>query len=172
MAALIPKRNIQYFSNEEKQQVIYEYIDKLIILFPDFEYFRLHDYCIELEPDFKERKKLYNVISEVRTTMERLEYIEVPPKWNALHTLTEKGRLVKSKGGYFNYLKSIEPKTDWYKIIPIILSIVFGISMAVIGVLNYKLNKDKDRFSIEKEQLNKQIDSLKEKIKILENKEK
>ncbi|QQQ28674.1 hypothetical protein [Chryseobacterium indoltheticum] len=154
-----------------KPKVIYEYIDKLIMLFPDFDYFLINEYYIQLEPDFKERKKLYSLASEIRTVMVKLGYTEVPPNRNTVHVLTEKGRLVKSKGGHFKYLKSLEPKKDWFKMIPIILSIVFGISMAVIGFLNYKLNKDKDSSNIEKERLNKQVDSLKEKIKILENKE-
>jgi hypothetical protein len=167
MAALVPHKNTQYFSDEEKPRVIYEYIDKLIILLPDFDYFHLYKYDIELEPDFEERKKLSSIGGEIGRVMEKLGYIEHPPNGNAVHILTEKGRLVKTKGGHFKYLKSLEPKKDWYKIIPIVLSLAFGVSTVSIAIWNIKLNKDKS--AIEKEQLNKQVDSLKEKIKVLES---
>ncbi|SMP93229.1 hypothetical protein SAMN05421679_104336 [Epilithonimonas pallida] len=36
--ALLVDTKIQYFSEEEKQIKVYEYIDKLIPLFPDFKY--------------------------------------------------------------------------------------------------------------------------------------
>lgn len=169
MPGLQPYKKVIYFSNEEKESKVYEYIDKLIVLFPSFDYFRPFDFYKVIEPVFKS-PKIRSVDSEIQIMLKRLGYIEHPPGGNAVYILTEKGRLVKEKGGHFKYLKSLEPKKDWFKIIPIILSIVFGISMAIIGVLNYKLNRDKDKSSIEKEQLNKQIDSLKEKIKILENK--
>lgn len=168
--ALTPYKNIKYFSDEEKPKVIYEYIDKLIMLFPDFDYFLINEYYIQLEPDFKERKKLYSLASEIRTVMVKLGYTEVPPNRNTSHVLTEKGRLVKSKGGHFKYLESLKPKKDWNKIIPIITTIVFGISTTVIGIWNINLSKDRDKSNIEKEQLDKQINFLKEKIKILENK--
>ncbi|MBT2623719.1 hypothetical protein [Chryseobacterium sp. ISL-6] len=100
--------------------------------------------------------------------MEKLGYVEHPPHGNAVYVLTEKGREVKSKGGHFKYLKSLEPKKDWYKIIPIIISAISLISVICFGIWNIKLNKEKDRSVIEKKQLNKQMDSLKQKIKILE----
>ncbi|MBT2623720.1 hypothetical protein [Chryseobacterium sp. ISL-6] len=59
MAALVPHKHTKYFSDEEKPKVIYEYIDKLMILFPEFDYFHLNEYEIKLEPNFQERKKLY-----------------------------------------------------------------------------------------------------------------
>lgn len=170
MAALIPSQNVQYFSDEEKSRVIFEYIDKLLVLFPDFEYFHIHTYEVILEPNFQERKKLYSINAEIRKTMENLGYIEVPKNANAMHILTDKGRLAKLNGGHFQYLKSLKPKKDWFKIIPIILSIVFGFSTLAIGIWNINLNRNKDKSSIEKEQLYKQIDSLKNEIKILENK--
>lgn len=168
MPGLQPYKKVIYFSGEEKEAKVYEYIDKLIVLFPSFDYFRPFDFYKVIEPVFKS-PKIRSVDSDIQIMLKRLGYIEHPPGGNAVYVLTERGRLVKEKGGHFKYLKSLEPKRDWFKIIPIILSIVFGISMAIIGFLNYKLNRDKDKSSIEKEQLNRQIDSLKEKIKILEN---
>lgn len=170
MPGLKPYEKVVYFSHEEKEIKVYEYIDKLIVLFPEFDFFRPYEFYKIIEPEFKS-PKIRSINSEILMTMEKLGYIEHPPNGNAVYILTEKGRLVKSKGGHFKYLKSLEPKRDWFKIIPIILSIVFGISMAIIGVLNYKINRDKDKSSIEIENLNKQIDSLKAKIEILEKKD-
>lgn len=170
MAALILSENIQYFSSDEKPRKILEYIDKLIVLFPDFEYFYIHTYEIILEPDFTERKKIYSINGEIRVAMQRLGYIETPRDANVMHVLTEKGRLVKSKGGHFKYLKSIEPKKDWFKIIPITTSIFFGILTIGISIWNIKLSKNRDKSVIEIEKQYKKIDSLKQKIKELEKK--
>lgn len=137
MAALLPYQHIQYFSDEEKPHVIFKYIDKLIVLFPDFEYFHIHTYEIIIEPDFQERKKLYSINGEIRTAMESLGYIEVPKNANAIHILTDKGRLVKFKGGHFKYLKSIKSKKDWFKLFQLFyqLFLEYQHFLLVFGIL-------------------------------------
>ena len=56
MAALIPSQKIIYFSDEEKEKKIYEYIDQLILLFPDFDYFQTYKFHKNIEPELKSPK--------------------------------------------------------------------------------------------------------------------
>lgn len=171
MIKLVRSKNNNHVTNDiNKRNKIFESIDKLMVILPDYESFFLNYELKFLNLTTEEKKNFPNIGNEIRIELLEIGYIKGSSTPTNIFVLTDLGRVVKSKGGHFKYLKSLEPKKDWFKIIPIILSIVFGISMAIIGVLNYKLNRDKDKSSIEKEQLNKQIDSLREKIKILENK--
>jgi len=158
--------NKNHTTDLNKREKIYQSIDKLILILPDYDTFFLNYQMKFIELTNEEKKKFPNIGNEIRIELLDLGYVKNPPKVNTIFSLTEKGRLVKSKGGHFKYLESIKPKRDWGKIIPIVAIIV----TVIFGVLNYNLNKDKNRSVIEKAQLNKQIDSLKEKIKILENK--
>lgn len=161
MCAIITGR-INHFPNEqEKPSKVFEYMDKLMKVFPDFDYFHIHDFYKQIESDEIERRKLTSLSGEIRTVMQKLGYIENPPKLNAVYILSEKGREVKKKGGHFKYVKSLEPKTDWIKIIPIILTFVFGVFATVFLFKNYKLNKENNVSKIENIKLKKDLDSLK-----------
>jgi len=165
--ALVVNRMVQYFlTDEEKQNAIIECVDKLILQLPDFNYFHLHQEIRKIESDNEKKKKIVSITSEIRVFLERLGYIEHPPGGNAVFILTEKGRSAKAKGGYFKYLKSLEPKRDWLKIIPIILSIIFGLSTFVFAYLNYQKNNSKFQLEL----LKNKNDSLQKRIKILERK--
>lgn len=121
---------VRYFSDKEKQVKILESIDKLILVFPDFDYFRIHEYLKAIELDTEKRKKLSSITTEITNVLEKLKYIEHPPNGNAVYILTEKGR-------HFKYIKSLKPKKDCFKIASIILNVIFGTSAVIIAHLNY-----------------------------------
>ena len=160
----------KYFSEEEKAEKIYEYIDKFIVVLPEFDYFQLHKFIEKIEPNPDERKKISSINSDIRIAMQKLKLIENPPHGNAVFVLTEKGREVKNKGGYFNYLNKSKPKTDWFKIIPIFLTFIFGITSSVFLYLNYSLNTKNETYKTENQILKKENDSLKKINIILQNK--
>ncbi|OPC16388.1 hypothetical protein BAY01_01400 [Elizabethkingia miricola] len=62
-----------------------------------------------------------------------------------------------------NIKKSLEPKTDWYKIIPIIFTIIFGSSTLILSI-------KRDKTVSENTFLKKENDSLKSVININKNK--
>jgi len=159
MAALI-RGNINYYSDTEKEQKVFEYVDKFIKHLPEFNYFSLNNMLSEIEPDHKESLKAVSIIPEICTVLEKLNFIEYAPGSNNRHILTEKGIEAKRIGGYFKYLDSLKPKKDWYKIIPIILTIFFGTLTIVFTVLNYNLSIKKDKSIQENQILRKQNDSL------------
>ena len=98
---------------EEKQIKVYEYIDKLIPLFPDFKYCHISDKIQELEPDFEKRKKIRSITSEIVFVSKKLGYIQHPPGANGdNYELTDIGRLVKKKGGHFKYQRSQKLKKN------------------------------------------------------------
>ncbi|OPB99006.1 hypothetical protein BAS10_04900 [Elizabethkingia meningoseptica] len=162
MAALV-RGNFEYFNGAEKDKKIYEYVDRLLVLFPDFNHCTLSKLIIE-SFDETERSEVYSIISDVRIAMEKLGFIEFAPNSNIAYVLTDKGRLAKKKGGYFKYQKSLEPKTDWYKIIPIILTIIFGSSTLILSI-------KRDKTVSENAFLKKENDSLKSVININKNKQ-
>lgn len=164
MCAIITGTKI-YYTEEQKTKKVYETIDKLILVLPDFENFHIHDYYKIIEPNSEERRKLRSISSAIRIAMELLNYIENPPTFNNLHRLTERGREVKNKGGHQKYLKSQKPKKDWTKVLSIGVSIIFGIISSVFLLLNYKLNKENIITKIEIESLKKENDSLKTQLK-------
>ncbi|WP_407477870.1 hypothetical protein [Elizabethkingia anophelis] len=159
MAALI-RGNVNYYSDVEKEQKVFEYVDKFIKNLPEFNYFSLNSILSEVEPDHKESLKVVSIIPEIRTVLEKLNFIEFAPGSNNRHILTEKGIEAKRIGGYFKYLESLKPKKDWYRIIPIILTFVFGTLTIVFTILNYNLNIKKDKSIQENQVLKKQNDSL------------
>lgn len=166
MVKLFRKDNKHIVYNDKyKLDKILVYIDKLILRLPDYDHFTLNDELISIKIIIGEVINFSKIRNEIKKRLLELGYLEESSKTD-IFTLSELGRSVKSKGGHFKYLKSLEAKKDWNKNVTIILSIF----TLLLGFLNYKLNLDKDKSSIEKEQLNKQIDSLKEKIKILESK--
>lgn len=136
-------------------------MDKLMKIFPDFDTFHIHDFYKKIEPDEIERRKLTSLSGEIRTVMQKMGYIENPPKLNNVFILTDLGRNVKKKGGHFKYMKFLKPKMDWIKIIPIILTLVFGVFATIFLFKNYNLNKENNISKVENIKLKKDIDSLK-----------
>ena len=109
MAALIHSQKIKFFSDEEKEKKIYEYIDQLILLFPDFDYFQIYKFYKNIEPELKS-PKISSLSNEIETALIKLGYIDYHPKSNIQNILTEKGREVKNRGGHFKYKEYINSK--------------------------------------------------------------
>jgi hypothetical protein len=145
---------------EGKENAIYKYLDLLIVHFPDFESFRISDFSSNITNETSERDKIIYVSSEIKKVMLELDLAKYSHQSTIMIELTEKGRIAKSKGGYFKYLNSFKPKTDWLKIIPIILTFLFGTTATIFAFLNYNINADKNNLTIEKDSLKLQNDSL------------
>ena len=111
MAALIPSQKIIYFSDEEKEKKIYEYIDQLILLFPDFDYFQTYKFYKNIEPELKS-PKISSISSEIQTALIKLGYIDYHPQSQIQYILTEKGREAKKRGGHFKYEEYINSKEE------------------------------------------------------------
>jgi hypothetical protein len=101
------------------------------------------------------------------------------------YRLTEKGIKAKELGGHQEYEKFISKKPlDWYRIIPICLSIIFGISAVYYANRNYNLKlkqtESKERTlelekkiiesESKKDSLNKELLMIKIKLKKFKNK--
>ncbi|MCL1640986.1 hypothetical protein [Elizabethkingia anophelis] len=155
MAALV-RGNIEYFTGDEKEKKIYEYVNKLLLLFPDFDNFTFATLIMQSFEE-KERNEIHSIISEVRHRLEKLGYIEFATGSNTHYILTPEGRFAKEKGGYFKYKKSLNPKIDWYKNISLVLTII----TIIFTYLNFNLNNKKDKAVKENEFLKNQNDSLK-----------
>ncbi|MDV3593636.1 hypothetical protein CMU87_14275 [Elizabethkingia anophelis] len=159
MAALI-RGGASYFHNNEKDQKVLEYTDKLLLICPDFKNFTFSHLLMTSYFDDLERRKIQSVITEIRNILEEEGFIKYDRNSNNWYILTDKGRLAKSKGGYFKYLKSIRHKKDWYKIIPIILTFIFGSLSVCFYILNYNLSIRKDKSTQQNKFLKKENDSL------------
>ena len=88
-----------------------EYIDQLILLFPDFDYFQIYKFYKNIEPELKS-PKISSLSNEIETALIKLGYIDYHPKSNIQNILTEKGREVKNRGGHFKYKEYINSKEE------------------------------------------------------------
>lgn len=76
--------------------------------------------------------------------------------------LTPKGIDLKEYGKGFNkFEKKLKRNIDWYKIIGIILTFVFGCSTIYFSILSYDLKESQSDVTIQNESLKAQTDSLK-----------
>ncbi|MET7037541.1 hypothetical protein [Elizabethkingia miricola] len=102
--ATLVRGNFEYFNGAEKDKKIFEYVDRLLVLFPDFNHCIPSNLIIESFDEI-ERSEVYSIISDVRIAMEKLGFIEFAPNSNIAYVLTDTVRLAKKKGGYFKYQK-------------------------------------------------------------------
>lgn len=86
----------------------------------------------------------------------------------SLYSLDKKGFELLDKDGYENYTKSIkQKKLDWYKIIPIILTVLLSYSTFYYANRNYNLKLKESRyleFKALNDSLLKRVDSLKSEL--------
>ncbi|KFF14872.1 hypothetical protein IW15_05410 [Chryseobacterium soli] len=167
MPGLTLKRKTEYFQNEkEKKEFIFSTIDKLIVLFPDYDHFRISDFYKVIEPDISKRKKFHTITHYVESILIEKRIIETIPNYNLQYKLTDNGRIAKDKGGYRKYLKSISVKRDYVKIGSFIIAFCTSVATITFLVLNYKLTVKRDKLEMENKRLHSTIDSLKNKHKL------
>ena len=102
--------NKNHTTDLNKREKIYQSIDKLTLILPDYDTFFLNYQMKFIELTNEEKKKFPNIGNEIRIELLDLGYVKNPPKVNTIFSLTEKGRLVKSKENLSN-LKEIGVKS-------------------------------------------------------------
>lgn len=149
--------------NKEDKATI-KYFDLLIKKIDDIFAFSINNIIHDtLKPESKKDKEIFfNVVDSVKSFGEKYKYFKRVSKATqngGWHELTDKGiELKDSELGFTKFEKSLIPKQlDWYKIIPIIIAVVFGL-LNVYQKYDYnQLKSDYNSLSIER-------DSLKEKL--------
>ncbi|WP_159948604.1 hypothetical protein [Polaribacter septentrionalilitoris] len=150
------------------EKEIIEKIDLLFEKITDFNTFSINNiFFKEIKPDEKNKdevKKFFDIVNETKLFGMNNDLFE---KYNdnGWFSLTEKGKELKlSNFGYNKFTKKSKPKKfDLYKIIPIILTIVFG-SLNIYQKYDYReLKNNYDSLKFER-------DSLKQKLTDLNNK--
>ncbi|WP_336127171.1 hypothetical protein [Mesoflavibacter sp. CH_XMU1422-2] len=150
------------------EKEIIEKIDLLFEKITDFNAFSINNiFFNEIKPNEKNKNEVENfrnIVSETKLFGMNNDLFEKYNN-NGWFSLTEKGKELKiSNLGYIKFTKKSKPKKiDLYKIIPIILTFVFG-CLNIYQKYDYReLKNDFDSLKIER-------DSLKQKLIYLSNK--
>lgn len=140
---------------------VYEYLDKLIVLFPDFEKFQIHEYFHLLEPDLEKCKKIRSITSNIRVALTKLGYIENEDGFNNCFVLTEKGIESKKAGGHFKYLRKEKRRNFTRTYLSNIIAICAILLSAAVAYLNWHDSKKNDTIRRDVEKLKIEINTLK-----------
>jgi hypothetical protein len=151
-----------------------EIIEKIDILFEkitDFNAFSINNiFFKEIKPNEKNKDEVenfHNIVSETKLFGINNDLFE---KYNdnGWFSLTKKGKEMKlSNFGLIKFTKKSKPKKfDLYKIAPIILTVVFGISTFYFALVNYRLKFQESKVP----PLELKVDSLKKELNRINNK--
>lgn len=158
-----------------EEKIIIKYFDIVLLADKKDSFFGIYKILIPkyFKADTSDEKEFINELwSEIKQFSEFHGYFEFFPNGNC--KLTEKGIVAKEKGGHLKYKKSLTEKPlDWYKIIGLIFTFVFGSSTLFLGFQNNSLKSDYDslisKYDSVKHQSDFYIDSvveLKEQIEL------
>lgn len=150
-----------YYKQEEINKKVYEYIDQLIVLFPEFQKFHIHEYIALIEPDFEERKKIQFITNNIRFALEKLGYIEHPEGLNNCFVLTVKGIAVKRDGGYFKHIIMEKRRNFLSKYLSNIIAACALILAIVVAVINWSQHQKNNILRDKIDNLQIEIDLLK-----------
>lgn len=150
------------------EKEIIKLLDLLIKRIEDFKLFSIQGiFFKEFKPNEKDRTEVNIFFEKVNSVILFGTNNDLFEKYNenGWYSLTEKGKeLKKSNLGYVKFSNKLKPKKyDLYKIIPIILTVVFG-------SLNVYQNYDYRELKKKYDSLNTEYDSLKLKLNYLNNK--
>jgi len=119
---------------------------------------------------FKENQKndFTRVCQSVKRMGETFKYFKSEINRPKVFGLTKEGIKAKELGGHLKYQNSLTEKPlDWYRLIPIILTVIFGSLTIYFAKLNYDLKmnqsdvkKENDSLIIQNAYLLKLVDSL------------
>jgi hypothetical protein len=153
------------------EKEIIKHLDLLFEKITDFKTFSINNLIVrELKPDNKNKDEVenfHNTVSEIRIFGMNNDLFE---KYNdnGWFSLTEKGKEMKlSNLGFIKFSKKTKPKKfDLYKIAPIILTVVFGISTFYFAFANYRLKLQESKVP----SLELKVVSLKKELNHINNK--
>ncbi|MFP9098315.1 hypothetical protein ACLI09_04615 [Flavobacterium sp. RHBU_24] len=94
---------------ESKEVAIINFIDKLMILFPNYQDFMVDTFINQLED-----KRAKRIDFEIEAVLKQMNYI-TNIRSSSRVSMTDLGRTVKQAGGHFNFLKAIEQEQEWIK---------------------------------------------------------
>ncbi|WP_339885805.1 hypothetical protein [Polaribacter vadi] len=154
---------------EEKE--IIKYLDQIVERIKDFNSFGVGVILAEIlgasSEISKNPEKFNNIVLEVGLFGENNDLFEKVGSWSFFKLTTKGKELKKSKLGFINFSKKTKPKKfDLYKIVPIILTVVFGISTFYFAFVNYRLKLQESKVP----SLELKVDSLKKELNRINNK--
>lgn len=106
---IIGKKTTYKFENG-REQAVYDYIDKLMPYFPNYDYFSIRDFVSKLTSDFKEQQKIISLCSDMRKVLLKRGLVQFAEKSNIKIELTTEGRIAKTYKSFSKYEKSLKPK--------------------------------------------------------------
>jgi hypothetical protein len=149
-----------------EEKTVIKYFDIVLLADKKDSFFGIYKILIPkyFKADTSEEKTIVNNLwSEIKEFSEFHGYFEFFP--NGHCKLTEKGLLAKEKGGHLKYKKSLTEKPlDWYKIIGLILTVVFGLSTIYFSKKSFDLKENQSDVIIENDSLKVQVASYKDSI--------
>ncbi|WP_439129267.1 hypothetical protein [Polaribacter sp.] len=153
------------------EKEIIKYLDLVFKGITDFNAFSTNNILFKIiKPNDKvekERNSFFEIIKEVERFGKNNDLFEQISTQN-WYKLTPKGKELKlSSLGFIKFTKKSKPKKfDLYKIVPIILTIVFGISTFYFALVNYRLKLQESKVP----SLELKVDSLKKELNRINNK--
>lgn len=151
------------------QELIIKHFDILLNNIDDITQFDVNGIMTKFG-DFKhnipeQKQNFVRICESVKRFGKTYGYFDFDEKRPGLYFLKENGIKAKELGGHLKFQKSLTNKPlDWYKIIGLILTVVFGLSTIYFSKKSYDLKENQSDIIIENDSLKVQVAYYKDSI--------